>query len=123
MQPRIAYRVFGYYVPDPTAPARGNDRFITCACGWLVNLNRTGNAGGRRTDYRDPTTACTNYHCTGKKDHKSHRKRYVENQLVYHANISAGTARLIELTDELLPIPPPPTGRQLAPRWAQATHY
>ena len=71
-------------------------------CGWLVQLNATGRAGERRTDYRDPTTACTNYYCTGKQDHKDHRKRYADNQERYRANIISGTARFVELTDEPL---------------------
>ena len=116
-QVRITHAVFGHHLPEPDAPARGNDRFIVCECGWLVQLNATGRAGARRTDYRDPATACTNFYCTGKKDHKDHRTRYMDNQARYRDNIHSGEARLIKLTDEPPAPPPPPPGLRLARRW------
>ena len=116
-QPRIYYRYDGFYLPDRSAQPRGNNRFLLCRCGWLVQLNATGRAGARRTDYRDPTIACTNYECTDKKDHKYHRRRYIGNQVKYRTRIQAGAAKLDSFTEDLPPFTAPPSGIRLAVRY------
>lgn len=107
-QPRITFRVCGYRLPDPTAPPRGNDRYLSCECGWLVQLNATGRAHARlhprpgRSNHHAgevglhlAMSACTNFECTGRNDHRRERSRHRQKQVERREAIVAGRARLV----------------------------
>ena len=131
-QRRITHRVYGFHVENPGAQARGNNRYIRCVCGWLVQVNATGKAHARvhprppRSNHRagevgrhEAATACTNYKCTGRADHYRERRRHLDRQSERRRAIIAGEAMLIYLTDDH-PIPTaPPPGCRLALRWAR----
>ena len=124
--------VYGFHLADRHAQPRGNNRYIYCSCGWIVQLNMTGRAYSRlhgrpaRVDRyagevgsHDAASACTNYLCTGKSDHRRQRKKHADRQKERRAAIAAGESVLVELTDDLpAPIAEPPPGCRLARRFA-----
>ena len=112
-QVRVQHRVYGYHLPDPDAQPRGNNRYILCGCGWIVQLNATGRAHARLNPRRagvdryagevgehEAASACTNFVCTGRADHRRHRKKHAARQKERRAAIAAGTAVLVTLTDD-----------------------
>jgi hypothetical protein len=95
------------------AQARGNNRFITCTCGWLVQLNATGRAFARKRkpkrrwwkhttviDRHNPRSACTNYECTKKLAHRKSRLIIWKKQLRFREDVIEGRAIVVDLTQD-----------------------
>ena len=116
-QPKRYQKVYGYRLDDPSAIPRGGDRYLLCKCGWVVHLTSAGRAdsylhgalpGGpgslrhvKAQRYRhDAATACTNYECTGRADHKRKRSDHYKVQVARHRAIHAGEARLVCLLND-----------------------
>ena len=129
-QRRITWRVFGYHYAEPDAQPRGNHRYIMCDCGWLVQLNATGRAYARlhprpaganhragEVGLHEAGSACTNYVCTGRADHRRERRRHRDRQTERREAINDGRAVLIYLTGEHPAPTAPPPGCHPALRW------
>ena len=94
----------------PGAPPRGHNRFILCECGWLVHLNSAGKAYAREHHvarqhrYRGEvgehhaSSACTNFHCTLRSDHRAYRLRHLRIQRERRARVLSGDAILVTIT-------------------------
>ena len=105
------------FVDDPNALARGNNRYLLCECGWLVQLTAAGRAnslefgalpGGpgslrHRKSQRYQhvaSSACTNYLCTGRAGHRRKRTDHYKTQVERHKAIRAGEAHLVVVTND-----------------------
>ena len=95
------------WVEHPDAIARGHNRFMLCKCGWLVHLNSTGKAFARahprirwnrhkgEVGEHIPASACTNYLCTQRADHRKYRLRHLRIQRERRERVFSGEGILV----------------------------
>ena len=99
---------FSFYRLNQEALARGNNRFLMCSCGWIVQLNQTGKAHARKTKPKrrqhtddigrhNPRSACINHRCTKKLAHRTDYMRLVARQIRYRQDVIEGRAVLVRL--------------------------
>ena len=97
------------WVEHPNAIARGHNRFMLCTCGWLVHLNSTGKAYARahpssrrgrfngEVGEHDPASACTNYLCTQRADHRKYRLRHLRMQRDRRERVFSGDGIIVTI--------------------------
>ena len=97
------------WVEHPDAIARGHNRFLLCTCGWLVHLNSTGKAYARahpssrrgrfngEVGEHDPASACTNYLCTQRADHRKYRLRHLRMQRDRRERVFSGDGIIVTI--------------------------
>ena len=97
------------WVEHPNAIARGHNRFLLCTCGWLVHLNSTGKAYARahpssrrgrfngEVGEHDPASACTNYLCTQRADHRKYRLRHLRMQRDRRERVFSGDGIIVTI--------------------------